>query len=65
VPAWPHNAHSDVNGGLGVMARGLRALGIEAKLPGRITTKRLYSYAQQSKTRNPVKRRGNTVRTLT
>jgi putative transposase len=31
-----HTLHSDVNGGLGVMARGLKALGIEAELPKQI-----------------------------
>jgi putative transposase len=31
-----HTMHSDVNGGLGIMARGLKALGIEAGLPKRI-----------------------------
>ena len=31
-----HTLHADVNGGLGIMARGLEALGIEAELPKRI-----------------------------
>jgi putative transposase len=31
-----HTMHSDVNGGLGIMARGLEALGIEAELPRQI-----------------------------
>jgi putative transposase len=31
-----HTLHSDVNGGLNVMLRGLEALGIEVQLPRRI-----------------------------
>jgi len=33
---YGHTMHSDVNGGLGVMARGLTALGIEEELPKQI-----------------------------
>jgi putative transposase len=31
-----HTLHADVNGGLGIMLRGLKALGIKAELPERI-----------------------------
>jgi hypothetical protein len=31
-----HTMHEDVNGGLGIIARGLEALGIEAELPRHI-----------------------------
>jgi putative transposase len=53
-----HTLHSDVNGGLNVMARGLKALGIKAELPRRI---RVLSFLATpgGVTITPAKRRGN------
>jgi putative transposase len=58
-----HTLHADVNGGLGIMARGLKALGIEAELPKQI---RALSFLATpgGVTITPAKRRGNRWRTL-
>jgi len=48
-----HTLHADVNGGLGVMARGLTALGIEARLPRQIRVLSFLATPSRVKPINP------------
>jgi len=58
-----HTLHSDVNGGLGIMLRGLAALGIEAELPKRIKVLSFLA-TPGGVIITPAKRRGNRWRAL-
>jgi hypothetical protein len=60
-----YTMHSDIKGGLGIMARGLAALGIEAEPPCTITTKKLLPIPLKDTTHNPAIRRGNRWPALT
>ncbi|MCC6004229.1 MAG: zinc ribbon domain-containing protein, partial [Thermofilum sp.] len=59
-----HTMHSDVNGGLGVMARGLKALGIKAELPKQIRVLSFLATPGGVKLITPAKRRGKEWRAL-
>jgi putative transposase len=53
-----HTMHSGVNGALGIMARGLKVLGIKAELPERVKVLSFLATPGGVKPVTPAKRRG-------